>query len=176
MNRISLILLLLSLAGLSCTNPKPEKHNINEIEKLRLENDSLKNVLIYNKEKMRLEINLIVTDAKEAADYYKKLLNAEIISQTDNKAGMNETMMKLGGIEIRVLDENKELGMFAPVEVGTASIGINLFVNDIDTFVNNAVEKGCNILSPIQEFPDIPAKNAVFSDKFNHLWVVNQQY
>lgn len=125
---------------------------------------------------MRLEINLIVSNAKEAGDYYKKILHAEIISQTNNEAGMNETVMKLAGVEIRVLDENKDLGMIAPAQVGTQSIGINLFVDDIDVFFNNAIKEGCKVLSPVNEFPEVPAKNAVFSDKFNHLWVVNQQY
>ena len=176
MSRIIAITLLLSLFGLSCTKLETKKNNLIEIAQLKSSNDSLKNVLIKNKESMRLEVNMIVTDAKAAADYYKKVLNAKIISQTDNEAGMNETMMKLGGVEIRVLDENKNLGMIAPAQVGTQSIGINLFVEDIDGFFNNAIKEGCNILSTVQEFPDIPAKNAVFSDKFNHLWVVNQKY
>ena len=125
---------------------------------------------------MRLEINMIVSDAKEAGDYYKKVLNAEIISQTDEDAGMNETMMKLGGTEIRVLDENKDFGMIAPAEGEAGSVGINLFVDNIDSFFNNAVKEGCKIISPVQDFPEIPAKNAVFSDKFNHIWVINQKY
>ncbi len=125
---------------------------------------------------MKLEINLIVSDAKEAAEYYKRVLGAKIISKTDNEKGMNETMMKLGDVDVRVLDENKEMGMLAPSQVGGQSIGINLFVEDIDSFFNNAIEQGCGVLSPVTEFPEIPAKNAVFSDKFNHLWVVNQSY
>lgn len=171
---ISIVLLAITVS--SCSGYKNEKNNLNEIKKLQAEKDSLKNILIKNKREMKLEINMIVTDAIEAGDYYKKVLNAEVISQTDNEAGMNETIMKLGGVEIRILDENKDLGLIAPVEVGAVSIGINLFVNNIDVFFNNAIKEGGNTLSPIQEFPDIPAKNAVFSDKFNHIWVVNQQY
>lgn len=125
---------------------------------------------------MKLEINMIVSSAKDAAEHYRKALGAEILSQTDNEQGMNETMMKLGEVEVRVLDENKDMGMIAPSQVGGQSIGINLFVADVDAFFNNAISEGCSVLSPVQEFPDIPAKNAVFSDKFNHLWVVNQQY
>ncbi|GAA4897932.1 VOC family protein [Ferrimonas pelagia] len=125
---------------------------------------------------MKLEINLIVADAKAAGDYYQNLLNAEILSQTDEATAMNETLMKLGGTEIRVLNENKDFGLFAPVEGTPASIGINLFVADIDAFFDNVVAMGCKVLSPVQEFPQIPAKNAVFSDQFNHIWVVNQQY
>lgn len=125
---------------------------------------------------MKLEINMIVSSAKEAADYYTKVLGADILSQTDNEQGMNETMMKLGDVAVRVLDENKDMGMIAPAQVGAQSIGINLFVDDIDVFFDNAISEGCGVLSAVQEFPEIPAKNAVFSDKFNHLWVVNQQY
>ncbi len=147
-----------------------------KVKQLKLENDSLKNILIKDKKKVRLEINLIVTDAKKAASYYEKILNAEIISQTNNEIGSNETMMKLGNVEVRILDENKDLGLFAPVKIGASSIGINLFVNNIDVFFNNAIKNGCTIVSPIQEFPNIPAKNAVFSDEFNHLWVINQKY
>lgn len=125
---------------------------------------------------MKIEINIIVSDAKESADYYKKILNAKIISKTDNEKGMNETMMKLGEVPVRVLDENQEMGMFAPDKVGGQSIGINLFVDDIESFVDIITKENCSILSPITEFPEIPAKNAVFSDKFNHVWVVNQKY
>lgn len=116
------------------------------------------------------------TDLRVAAANGRKVLGAEIISQTDNQQGMNETMMKLGGVEVRVLDENKDMGMVAPAQVGGQSIGINLFVADIDAFFDNAINEGCGALSPVQEFPEIPAKNAVFSDKFNHIWVVTQQY
>lgn len=126
--------------------------------------------------KMRLEVNMIVSDAKSAAEYYKKVLNAEVLSKTDNEQGMNETMMKLGGVEVRVLDENKNMGMIAPAQVGGGAVGINIFGEDIDAFVDSAISQGCNVLSPVTDFPEIPAKNAVFSDKFNHLWVVNQQY
>lgn len=172
----TLSILLLSLTILSCTNHKTETNNNLEIEKLKVENDSLKTMLTKNQNQMRLEVNIIVSDAKAAADYYKNLLSAEVLSTTDNDKGMNETMLKLGDVEVRVLDENKDYGMFAPAQVGGQSVGINLFVDDIDAFFNNAVKQGVNVISPVKEFPEIPAKNAVFSDQFNHLWVVNQKY
>ncbi|MDC1105092.1 VOC family protein [Prolixibacteraceae bacterium] len=174
--KILLPILTFCLITCSCLNPKYESCNFPEVIKLRQENDSLKALLLKNKEQMKLEINMIVFDAKAAADYYKRILNAEIISQTDNNLGMNETMMKLGGVEFRVLDENKELGMFAPEQVGAIALGVNMFVDDIELFLDNAIKEGCKVISPLQEFPDIPAKNAVFADKFNHIWVVNQQY
>lgn len=125
---------------------------------------------------MRLEVNMIVNGAKEAAGYYEKVLKAEIISKTDLADEMNEVMMKLGGTEIRVLNENKEYGLIAPKEGESGSLGLNLIVDDIEEFFNNAVAEGCKVISPVQEFPQIPAKNAVIMDKFNHVWVLNQNY
>lgn len=125
---------------------------------------------------MKLEINMIVTDAKAAAGHYEKIVNAQIVSQTDNEAGMNEAMLKLGGVDVRLLDENKDLGLIAPAQMGGQPIGINLFVDDIDAFFDNAINEGCSVVSPVQDFPEIPARNAVFADRFNHLWVVNQKY
>ncbi|WFD11923.1 hypothetical protein [Tepidibacter hydrothermalis] len=43
-------------------------------------------------------------------------------------------------------------------------------------FFNNVVREGGKVISPIQDLSEIPAKNAVFSDKYNHVWVINQKY
>lgn len=125
---------------------------------------------------MKLEINMIVSDAKAAGDFYQKVLQAKLISQTDEETTMNETVMLLAGVEVRILNENQDFGMFAPVEGAPVSMGINLYVDDIESFFDNAIAEGCKAISPVQAFPDVPAKNAVFSDKFNHVWVINQQY
>lgn len=119
---------------------------------------------------------MVVSNTVEAADYYEKLLQATILSKThDQGPGMCETMMKIGETEIKVLDENKEMGLIAPVQAGGGSVWINIYVDDIDKYFDNVVKHGGNVISPVTEFPG-PAKNAVFSDKFNHVWVVNQQY
>lgn len=76
------------------------------------------------------------------------MLGAEILSQTDNEPGMNETTMKLCGVEVRVLDESRDMGIIAPVQVGGQSIGISLFVDYIDAFFDNAINEGCGVLSP----------------------------
>jgi len=124
---------------------------------------------------MRLEVNMVVSDAKAAGKYYEKLLKAEILSETDYDLGMNEVMIKLGGFEVRVMDQNEKFGMFAPTKAGGGSMWLNIWVEDIEAYFEHVVNQGVNVMSPVQEFPG-PAKNAVFSDKFNHVWVINQSY
>ncbi len=84
--------------------------------------------------------------------------------------------MENAGIDIRVMNENKDFGLFAPTTPGTGSTWLNLIVDDIDAFFSYAEKEGANVLSPVQEFPEIPAKNCVFADKFNNTWVINQRY
>ena len=124
---------------------------------------------------MKLEINMVVSDAVEAADFYKDLFNAEIISKTDLEKSMNETRMVIGGTEIRVLDENKDVGLIAPSENTTSSMWINIYVDDINKQCKIAEDNECVIISPVTEFPDNNAINAVFKDKYGHIWILNQK-
>lgn len=124
---------------------------------------------------MKLEINMIVNEAKKAADFYSKLFGAEILSVTDLDQGMNETMMVVAGVEFRVLDENPDFGMVAPTENSPVPMGVNLFVDDINKQAETAKELGCTILMPVTEYPDSNAINFVFRDVFSHTWVINQK-
>ena len=124
---------------------------------------------------MKLEINMVVKDARESADYYSSLFGATILSKTDLDSDINETIMELGGVEIRVFNENKDPGLVALTSESVSSVWINLIVDDIKATGDKAVKLECNMISPITEFPDVKAINAVFSDRYNHTWVINQK-
>lgn len=125
---------------------------------------------------IRLQVNIVVNDAEKASEYYKNLLLADVISTAHNQGkGMNETMLKLGGTEIKVLEENESLGLIAPKTVGGGSVWVNIYVSDIDMYFDHLLKEGANVISPKQEFPG-HGINAVISDEFNHVWVVNQLF
>ena len=122
---------------------------------------------------MRLQINMVVSSPKEAAVFYKELFEAEILSTTDLDKGQNETMMNLGVVEVKVLEENKDLMLLAPTPESMGSFWANLYVEDIRKVVKKAEELNCVIISPVVEYEN-GAINAVIRDKFNHIWVLNQ--
>lgn len=124
---------------------------------------------------MKLEINMVVSDAKQAAGYYSRIFSATILSKTDLERELNETRMVVGDTEIRVLNENKDYGLVAPTSESVSSMWINLYVNDIKEVCDNAIQNDCIFISPITEFPESNAINAVIKDKFNHVWVINQK-
>ncbi len=78
------LILFLSLIALSCTHTKNEKNNFVEIEKLQIENDSLKSVLTENKTTMKKQIKTFLTfqdnNAESAMNFYVELFdNSKII-------------------------------------------------------------------------------------------------
>lgn len=123
---------------------------------------------------MELEINMVVKDAKESAELYKELFDADILSKTDLEKETNEIIMRIGGVEIRVLNENKDFGLIAPTKGTVSSMWVNLIVDDIEALIKRATELNSHIISPITKFEN-NAINAVFSDKYNHTWVINQK-
>lgn len=123
---------------------------------------------------MELEINMVVSDAIDAADYYQELFSAKILSKTDVEKNLSEARINIAVTEIRILNENKDYSLFAPKEDLNSAMWINLVVEDIESLFGKALKMDCKSIQPVTEFKDIKVKNAVFSDKFNHIWVLNQ--
>ena len=123
---------------------------------------------------MKSEINMVVEDARKATDFYEALFGAKVLSKTDLEGNVNEGMISLGNIEVRILDENKDYNLHAPKPDAASAMWLNLYVVDIEASYKNAMEMGCKSIQPVTEHQEPRVKNAVFSDKFNHTWVLNQ--
>ena len=85
MDRIMSIIIVLSLTAVYCTDIKPEKSSLAEIEKLKVENDSLKNLLAETKDTMKKQMIRSLTfqnkKAENAMNFYIELFdNSKIIS------------------------------------------------------------------------------------------------
>jgi len=85
MTRTLSIILLISLTTLSCTDTKTEKSSLAEIEKLKVENDSLISILTQNNETMKKQMIRSLTfqdnNAENAMNFYVELFdNTKIIS------------------------------------------------------------------------------------------------
>ncbi len=87
MKRISpiLLLLLLNLVVISCTDSKNENNNLVELKKLQMENDSLKNTINQKEVTMNQKILTFLTfqkeDAEQAMNFYVGLFdNSKIVN------------------------------------------------------------------------------------------------
>ena len=85
MDRIISRMIVLSLAVVSCTNTKPEKSSFAEIEKLKVENDSLKSLLTETRNTMKKQMIRSLTfqnkKAENAMNFYIELFdNSKVIN------------------------------------------------------------------------------------------------
>lgn len=173
MKRTIPLILVLGLLVINCTNIKTEKNNAAEIEKLQLENDSLKNKLIQNKATMKNQITTFLTfqdnNAEQAMNFYVDLFdNSKIIKvQRWGKEGPVEE----GKIMHATFNLNGSLFMCSdspPIHDWDFSPAVS---NYIDCENEEELER---LFSKLSENGTVtmPLNNYGFSQKFG--WVIDQ--
>lgn len=95
---------------------------------------------------------LIVDNASQAIEFYKKAFNAtEILrhAKPDNTIGHAE--LQFGDSKIMLSDEHEDMGMKSPKAYGGSPIGIHLYVENSDQIVNQAIKAGAKLLRPVED-------------------------
>lgn len=170
---IPILLLLLSLVAISCTDSISEKYNLAEIEKLQLENDSLKNILTQNKTTMKKQIITFLTfqdnNAENAMKFYVELFdNSKIISV--NRWG-KEGPVEEGRIMQATFDLNGKLFMCSdspPIHDWNFTPAVSNYLeceneSELESLFSKLSENG-NVTMPLNNYG--------FSQKFG--WVIDQ--
>ena len=86
---------------------------------------------------------LIIKGAAEAIEYYKKSFGATELFRMpapDGKIGHAE--IKIGDSPIMLADEHPDLGHVGPQTLGGTSVGIMIYVDDVDTIFPQAIAAG----------------------------------
>jgi len=114
--------------------------------------------------------SLIVNNAAEAIDYYKKALGAEELMRMatpDGKIGHAE--LKIGDSIIFLTDENPAMGSKSPTTLGGTAGSLYLYVEDVDTAFQRAVDAGGKITMPVADmfWGD---RFGAFVDPYGHSW------
>ncbi len=115
---------------------------------------------------------LVIKGAAAAIDFYKKIFGAiEVVRmpQPDGRVGHAE--LKFGDSYVMLADEFPETNVVGPKTLGNTSVGLLLYVDDVDQTVERAVALGAKIIKPAQDqfYGD---RNATLEDPFGHKWTV----
>ncbi|MHB1538115.1 MAG: VOC family protein [Solirubrobacteraceae bacterium] len=113
---------------------------------------------------------LIVPDGPEALDWYEQALGAQRLWSLGGVAGL-----QIGDAPFFLHEVNPENPAETdPVRAGLTSCRIEVFVNDPDGFVAQAVAAGAQATSPVQphELPWGTHRQGGFKDPFGHRWSV----
>jgi PhnB protein len=123
--------------------------------------------------------HLIVSDGKAALEFYKNVFNAEL---GDNMISREGDKLMHGEI---VLDGHKLFlsdwfapsdggSLHSPEQLGGTCMRITVMTGDPDALVARAVERGSEVLMPVQKM-FWGARYGKIRDPFGHEWGINQQ-
>jgi len=116
---------------------------------------------------------LTVKDAASAIEFYKKAFGAietMRLAEPGGKVGHAEIM--INGSPIMMSDEYPELDALGPQSRGGTTVGIHLYVDNVDEVFTRAVAEGATALRPVKDefYGDRSGKLA---DPFGHVWYVS---
>lgn len=113
---------------------------------------------------------LVVDDAARAIDFYKKAFGAvEIFRMGAPNGKIGHAELKVNDSMIMLADEMPRMGTRSPKSLGGSTVGIFLYVSDVDNLFNQAVAAGAKVEMPLadQFWGDRYGK---LTDPFGHSW------
>lgn len=119
-----------------------------------------------------LNIYLTINDCNKAIEFYKKAFNAKEkyrLLMPDGLTGHAE--IEIEGNLLMMAEENADWGTTSPVTLGGNPITLCLYVQDVDTFVQNAISEGATMTMPVKnEFYGDRAGQIL--DPFGYKWKI----
>ena len=116
---------------------------------------------------------LIIDGATNAIEYYKKAFGATELFRfptPDGKIGHAE--IEIGDSRIMVADEYPDMGYKGPKSLGGSPVSLMIYVEDVDTVFNRAVEAGATVKEAVSDkfYGD---RLGTIVDPFGHVWHIS---
>ncbi|HXB64978.1 MAG TPA: VOC family protein [Solirubrobacteraceae bacterium] len=120
----------------------------------------------------RITPYLYVDGAGAAIDFYCSVLGAtERMRMAAPGGRVGHAELQLGDSTLMLADENPDMGVRGPKAVGGASSALHVYVEDVDSVFDRAVQAGARALRPVENqfYGD---RSGQFEDPFGHRWSV----
>ena len=118
--------------------------------------------------------HLVVRNAAEAIEFYKQAFAAEVVKRMPGPDGRSvlHAELRIGDSMLMLCDELPQMERWvAPPSLGGTTVGIFLYVADVDAVIDRAVRAGATVSLPVQDmfWGDRYGK---ITDPFGHEWAV----
>ncbi len=114
--------------------------------------------------------SLVVRNAAQAIEFYKKALGAEELMRMSSPGGkIGHAELKIGDSIIFITDENPEIGCKSPQTLGGSAGSLYLYVPDVDKAFQRAIDAGGKTIMPVADmfWGD---RYGQFTDPYGHTW------
>lgn len=114
---------------------------------------------------------LICDGAADAIEYYKKAFGATELFRMDHDGKVGHAELKIGDSPIMLADEFPQMGYRSPKALGGTPVSIMIYVEDVDTVYQRAIDAGATEVKPLQDqfYGD---RSGTLTDPFGHVWTV----
>ncbi len=115
---------------------------------------------------------LIVKEAARAIEFYIKAFGgAELMRMPAPDGRIMHAEIRLGDSPIMLADEFPERGIRGPQSLGGTSVGLLIYVPDVDAVFHRAVAAGATVEIPLKDqfYGD---RSATVFDPFGHKWTI----
>jgi PhnB protein len=115
---------------------------------------------------------LAVDDASQAIDFYKQAFGATEKMRMQGPDGkIAHAEIEIGDGVVMLSDPFPQGSLKSPRELGASTMGVFLYVEDVDSFVEKAVDAGATVTMPVDDmfWGDRYGKIA---DPFGHEWSI----
>lgn len=115
---------------------------------------------------------LFVKGAANAIDYYKNVFGA---TERMRMPGPNSTVMhaelQIGDSIVMLADEHPQMGARSPQSIGGTGSSLHVYVQDVDSVSQKAVDAGAQLLRPVKDqfYGD---RSGTIVDPFGHIWSI----
>src|SRR5687768_5046398 len=115
---------------------------------------------------------LVMREAARAIDFYKRALGATELFRFDAPGGrIGHAEIKIGDSVIMLADEHPEMGHRGPQSLGGSSVGLMVYVDDVDSQFERAIDAGAKVKQPLKDqfYGD---RSGTIEDPFGHVWTI----
>jgi PhnB protein len=114
---------------------------------------------------------LICDGAAKAIEYYKNAFGATELFRMDHDGKIGHAELKIGDSPIMLADEYPQMGYRSPKALGGTPVSIMIYVEDVDTVYQRAIDAGATEVKPLQDqfYGD---RSGTLTDPFGHVWTI----
>ena len=115
---------------------------------------------------------LYIDGAAAAIDFYTSVLGASERMRMPAPGGMiGHAELEIGDSVIMLSDEWPDMGVLGPKAVGGSPVTMSVYVEDVDSVFDRAVQGGAKVIRPVENqfYGD---RSGQFEDPFGHKWSV----
>src|ERR1051326_4658950 len=94
---------------------------------------------------------LICDGAAKAIEYYKNAFGATELFRMDHDGKIGHAELKIGDSPIMLADEYPQMGYRSPKALGGTPVSIMIYVEDVDTVYQRAIDAGATEVKPLQD-------------------------